>query len=114
MLKTHKDLLAWQKSMDLVEAVYSLSKNFPPSERQGLTDQLRRCAVSVPSNLAEGAARNSKKDFARFLHISLGSLSEMETQLLIAQRLKYIDTIPLQELTEVKRMILGLVRSIGE
>ena len=81
----HKKLDVWKYSMDLVVHVYKITSNFPKSEVYGLTSQMRRCAVSVPSNIAEGAARNSNKEYNRFLAIALGSLSELETQLLIAE-----------------------------
>ena len=84
----HKDLEVWIKSMDLVEDVYALSKFFPNDEKFGLTNQIRRASVSVPSNISEGAARKSDKEFIQFLYIALGSLSELETQYLIAVRLK--------------------------
>ena len=89
-IKTHKDLDVWKKSMDLVEGVYRLTKSFPDSEKYGLTNQMRRCAVSIPSNIAEGAGRNSKKEFKQFLYISLGSISELETQLIISSKLNYL------------------------
>ena len=80
----HKDLDVWKKSMDLVEAVYALTKSFPDDERFGLTNQIQRAAVSVPSNIAEGSARKSDKELIQFIYIALGSLSEIETQYLIA------------------------------
>ena len=89
-IKIHKDLDVWKKSMDLVEGVYRLTKSFPDSEKYGLTNQMRRCAVSIPSNIAEGAGRNSKKEFKQFLYISLGSISELETQLIISSKLNYL------------------------
>ncbi|MCK0125010.1 four helix bundle protein [Gelidibacter sp. F2691] len=85
----HKDLDVWKKSMDLVEVVYRLSSQFPSDERFGLTSQMRRAAVSLPSNIAEGAGRKSDKELIQFLHIALGSLGELDTQYLIAVRLKY-------------------------
>jgi len=111
-LKTHKDLDAWKRSMDLVETIYKATKEFPPEELYGLTSQLRRAAVSIPSNIAEGAARNSTKEFLQFLHVSLGSLSEVETQIIIAKRLSYLDdTSAVEEQIEtVRRLILGLIR----
>jgi four helix bundle protein len=85
-----KDLRAWQHSMDLVEIVYELTKRFPKEEAYGLVDQMRRAAVSIPSNIAEGNGRESKLEFRRFMRIAKGSADELETQLLIAVRLKYI------------------------
>jgi four helix bundle protein len=105
----HKDLDAWKKSMDLVECIYRLSNNFPDSEKFGLTSQIRRAAISIPSNIAEGAARKSDKELVQFIHISLGSLSEVETQYLIAIRLKFVkkDDVLLQLINDVKKLLLG-------
>ncbi len=89
-MKTHKDLEIWQKGIDLVENIYSHSRKFPQEEIYGLTAQMRRSAISIPSNIAEGAARQSDKEFIQFLYISLGSLSELETQCLIGHRLGYL------------------------
>jgi len=92
----HKDLIIWQKSMDLVEEIYKITSSFPKDKIFGLTSQIKRAIISVPSNIAKGAARATNKDFKKFLYIALGSLSEVETQLLIAKRLNYIldcDTI---------------------
>jgi len=85
--RTHRDLLAWQEGMTLVELVYKAATSFPRDEVFGLTAQLRRAAVSVPSNVAEGAARNSSREFVRFLGITCGSIAEVETQLELAIRL---------------------------
>ena len=111
-VKTHKDLDAWKKAIELVEAVYGLTKAFPKTEMYGLTNQLRRAAVSIPSNIAEGAARSSTKEFVQFLHIALGSVSEVETQLIIAQRLDYADDANSieEQIEAVRRLILGLIR----
>jgi four helix bundle protein len=87
----HKELDVWKCSMDLVEAIYKVSSKFPEHERYGLTSQLRRAAISVPSNIAEGTARKGDKELMQFLSIALGSLAELETQYIIAQRLSYID-----------------------
>ncbi|MCB9082604.1 MAG: four helix bundle protein, partial [Lewinellaceae bacterium] len=87
----HKDLDAWKISMELVQWIYEVTRDFPNQELYGLTNQLRRSAVSIPSNIAEGAARNSDKDFLRFLYIALGSLAEVETQLIIAINLGYLN-----------------------
>jgi len=110
-IKTHKDLDVWKKSMDLVEGVYRLTKSFPDAEKYGLTNQIRRCVVSISSNIAEGAARNTDKEFGQFCYIALGSLSELETQLLIAERLKYSQNIDiLENVVEIRRMLLGLIK----
>ena len=108
-MKSHKDLVVWKNAISLVTAIYVASQEFPSSECYGLTSQIRRAAVSVPSNIAEGAARGSKKEFTRFLRIALGSLSEIETQLLIAANLTYLnDTEELDaEITQIRKMLLG-------
>ena len=111
-MKTHKDLFVWQKPMDMVEAIYELTRNIPQSELYGLTNQIRRCAVSIPSNIAEGAARNSHKEFVQFLYIALGSIAELETQLIIAKRLRFVDVIPCDELDEIKKMLVGLIKNV--
>ena len=111
-LRTHKDLDAWRRGLDLVEVVYKVTKAFPQEELYGLTNQLRRAVVSVPSNIAEGAARGSQKEFIQFLHIALGSLSEVETQLVIAKRLGYLDSLDSieEQIQTVRKLILGLIR----
>jgi four helix bundle protein len=91
-----RELKAWQLSMDLAERVYLLTDAFPKSETYGLTSQIRRAAVSVPSNLAEGCGRDSTKEFLHFIAIAVGSICEIETQLLLSQRLKYINTSDLE------------------
>jgi four helix bundle protein len=91
-VKTHKDLDVWKEAMSLARAVYALTQSFPKEEVYGLTDQIRRSAVSVPSNIAEGAARGSDKDFIKFLSIALGSLAELETQLMLAESFGYAHT----------------------
>jgi four helix bundle protein len=89
-MRSHEKLDVWKASIDLVLEIYRMTGGFPSDERFGLTSQIRRASVSIPSNIAEGAARNSDSDFVRFLYISQGSASEVETQLLIASRLGYI------------------------
>lgn len=115
-MKTHHDLKVWNLSLDFVTKIYRLSQDFPKSELYGLTNQIRRSAISIPSNIAEGAARTSVKEFNNFLSISLGSISELETQLLIAKNLDYISddqmTLYLQELTEIRKMTIGLKKSL--
>ncbi len=110
-VKNHKDLDVWKFSMDLVEEIYRVSGKFPSSEMYGLTSQIRRAAVSVPSNIAEGAARQGHKEFIQFLYISLGSLSEVETQVMLAQRLYYLTDIHalLDMITKIKKMLNGLI-----
>jgi four helix bundle protein len=110
-LKTHKDLEVWKRSLDLVEKVYSMTRSFPKEEVYGLTLQMRRSAVSVPSNIAEGAARGSKKEFIQFLYIALGSLEELETQFILACRVGLMSDRSLSStIEEVRKMLLGLLR----
>ncbi len=110
-IKTHKDLDVWNKAMELAEKIYLLTKELPKEEQFGLTSQIRRAAISVPSNIAEGAARNSDKEFLQFLYVALGSLSEIETQLLLAARLKLISGTSLSDDVEsVRKLLLGLIR----
>ena len=89
-IRSHKDLQVWQEAMVLVTEIYRLSENFPESEKFGLTSQIRRSAISIPSNIAEGFARKGNKELIQFLYISIGSLSELETQYEIAKNLNYI------------------------
>jgi four helix bundle protein len=112
--RKHHDLLAWQQAIKLVEVVYHATQSFPREELYGLTSQIRRSAVSVPSNIAEGAARLSTKEFLHFLVMARGSLSELETQLIIAQNLGYLtDTKKLFELLEkVFGLVGGLIKSM--
>ena len=91
--RKYQKLLVWQEAMDLVVGVYRITERLPATERFGLCQQLRRAAVSIPSNIAEGAGRHSDKEFIRFLNIANGSLLEVETQLLIALQLQYIEEI---------------------
>ena len=86
-----KQLEVWQKSINLTTKIYEATKSFPTEEKFGLISQIRRCSVSIPSNIAEGWARNTTKEYLRFLYISRGSITELETQLIIALNLKYID-----------------------
>jgi four helix bundle protein len=115
-VKDYRELIVWQKAMDLVEATYRTTGNFPKEELYGLTSQMRRAAVSIPSNIAEGQARNTTRDFLHFLAVAYGSLKEIETQVLIAERLGYISdhqSITLvQRTTEVARLISGLANSL--
>jgi four helix bundle protein len=114
--RPHRRLIVWSKSMDLVTRVYSVSGRFPPSERYGLTGQMRRAAVSVPSNIAEGAARKGQKDYVRFLYTARASLSELDTQLEIGARLAFVSAAEQAELQqgidEVSRMLNSMIRSL--
>jgi four helix bundle protein len=111
--RKHHDLLAWQEGIKLVKAVYGLTKAFPRDEQFALTSQMRRAAVSIPSNIAEGAARGTQKEFAHFLTLARGSLSELETQLTISRELGYAsDTSEIDALVDrVFRLIAGLITS---
>jgi four helix bundle protein len=115
-MKSHKDLDVWKRSVKLVTMIYQITKNFPKEEIYGITNQIRRAAVSIPSNISEGAARSHSKEFIQFLFISLGSLSELETQIIISANLKYLvitdSTIIQKELSDIRKMILGLIRSL--
>ena len=110
---TFKDLLAWQKSLTLAKKVYQVTGNFPTEERFGLVNQMRRCAVSIPSNIAEGYGRGSDKELLRFLYVALGSSNELETQLILSLELSFMkeeDSRMLQGLnTGVNKMILSLI-----
>ena len=114
MRRKHHDLVAWTLSIRLVKEVYRLTCTFPNSEVYGLVSQMRRAAVSVPSNIAEGAARTTPKEFAHFLGIARGSLSELETQIVISKELGYLsDTAALDELVDrTFGLIGGLVTAI--
>jgi four helix bundle protein len=118
MAQHYKDLVAWQKAMDLVVDVYKASESFPRRETYSLTDQIRRAAVSVPSNIAEGQAHFSRGEFLHFLRHSSGSLAELETQILLAERLEYLPEIQAQSLLdrihEVGRILSGLIGSLNK
>ena len=112
----YRDLKVWQKGIDFVQEVYRISSSFPDDERFGLTAQIRRAAVSVPSNIAEGRGRGSDKEFIRFIHIALGSLAEVDTQLEVAVRLHFIREQETQQarttLVEIRRMLFALKNSL--
>lgn len=115
-IKSYKDLVVWQKSMLLTEKIYELSSLFPVEEKFGLASQMRRSAVSIPSNIAEGRGRSTRKDFAQFLHIALGSASELETQVELARRLSLAKkgeyTVIVSLLIEVKKMLASMLSSL--
>ena len=112
---SYRDLIVWQKSMQLVREIYIETKNFPKEEMYGLVSQIRRCAISIPSNIAEGRGRNSDKEFIRFLQISLGSVYELQTQLELSSQLNYINNIDnlLNLSIEIEKMINTLITKKG-
>jgi len=115
-MHNYKELKIWKKSIDLAEDVYKHLNSYPNDERYNLTAQLRRCSVSIPSNIAEGAGRNSDKDFMRFLGIALGSAFELQTHLILSNRLKLLSDIDFDELNdsldELMKMIWGFKKSL--
>ena len=116
--KCYRDLIVWQRSMILVEEIYAMSKSFPKDELYGLTSQLRRSAISIPSNIAEGEGRKSENEFKRFLYIAKGSLCELETQVIIAEKLNYLNSKQLNFILslsdEIGRLVSGLISSISK
>ncbi|MFM7165829.1 MAG: four helix bundle protein [Planctomycetaceae bacterium] len=115
MAQHFRELIAWQKAMDLVTQIYAVTLGFPSDERYGLTSQMRRCSVSIPSNIAEGQARNSTGEFKQFIGVARGSIAELTTQILIAERLGFLSdgkkTIEMAE--EVGRILTGLSQSLS-
>jgi four helix bundle protein len=116
MGRSYRELVAWRKAMKFVVAIYEATQTFPSEERYGLTNQLRRAAVSVPSNIAEGQARFSQKEFHHFLSIARGSMAEIETQLFLAKDLQYLSAsksaMLLATADELGRILNGLIASI--
>ncbi len=117
-IRTYRDLLVWQKAMGLVTEVYRISRAFPREEVYGLTSQLRRCAVSIPSNIAEGYGRSATKDYIRFLRVAMGSLYELQTQVQIAVNLDYLtsgSSDPVFDLArEIERMMSSLLSKLHD
>ncbi len=117
-MKSHKDLIVWQKSMDHVAAIYVATKAFPKEELFGIVSQMRRAAVSIPSNIAEGYGRLYDKETVKFLSNALGSASELETQLIISKDLGYLSIEDFQKLTnqieEIIRMLSALIKSANQ
>ena len=115
-MRPHEKLDVWKMSVEMVTKVYQFTKGFPADERFGLTSQIRRAAVSVPANIAEGAARQHNKEFLQFLFVAQGSTSELETEILIAKNLGYLDEVKYRELHEgintIARMLVGLTNHI--
>jgi len=117
-MNSYRDLIVWQKSMNLVTIIYKLIAKFPDDEKFGITSQIKRSAVSIPSNIAEGYGRNYRKDYSRFLQIARGSLYESQTQLEIAVNLCFINTDDLKEIKElsleVEKMLNSLIKKLEE
>ena len=111
-----KDLIVWKKAIELVTDVYKMTQGFPSKETFGLTSQMRRAAISIPSNIAEGSSRRTARDFAQFLHVALGSATELETQLIIARNLDYLERgiydQATSKLSEICKMLHGLLKKI--
>lgn len=117
-MRDFRDLDIWKKSIDLVELIYIVTKKFPDDEKYGLTSQIRRAAISIPSNISEGCGRNTNKDFIRFLYNSFGSIKEIECQIIIAEKLKYLDrdsfdTI-IKELDDIGKMVRGFINYLSK
>ena len=115
-IRTYRDLIVWRKSVALVTSVYRATKDFPSHELYGLTSQMRRCAVSVPSNIAEGYGRRATGDYLRFLQIGIGSVYELQTQLEISKNFGYLaesdSTRLLEDLAEIERMLASLTSKL--
>jgi four helix bundle protein len=116
MTKPHHNLKVWQKSRNFVKQIYQITAKLPDEEKFGLTSQMRRAAISIPSNIAEGAGRNSRKEFANFLGICQGSIAELETQILVGQDIGYFQNNSaqslLEELDEISKMVIGLRKAL--
>jgi len=116
-MKTHKDLDVWKASIAFVTRLYEVTINFPQHELYGIVSQIRRASVSIPVNIAEGAARNHRKEFNQFIGISLGSAAELETLMIISKNLKYLDEelymIIKQDLDKIFRMLISLHRALS-
>jgi len=116
MIKDFKDLIVWQRAMELVTEVYRLVKKLPNEERFALSDQIRRSAISIPSNIAEGQGRNSTKEFIHFLSIAKGSKAELETQLLLGVKINYLTNLEIETsmklIQEVGKMLNALQKSL--
>ncbi len=112
MLNSYKELIVWQKSFELVKKIYKITENFPKSEIYGLTSQVRRASVSIPSNIAEGFVRKHKKEFSQFISIAFGSGAELETQLLLSKELKFITDKDFNEIDGLLQEIMKMLNSL--
>jgi len=117
-MTSYKELLVWQKSVELVKSIYRITKKYPGEEKFGLVDQMRRASVSIPSNIAEGKSRKTDKEFIQFLYTSRGSSAELETQIYLSKKLGFIDESTYQKTNEqceeVGRMLSGLIKSLDK
>ncbi len=117
-IKTFRDLIVWQKAIELVILIYRITKTFPEDERFGLVSQIRRASISIPSNIAEGYGRNHTNDYLRFLQIAVGSVYELQTQLIISHNLGYLSKELFKETEEktreVERILIGLIKKIKQ
>ena len=117
-VKDYKDLKVWQKGIEIVDRTYSLTDGFPKSELYGLAGQMKRAAISIPSNIAEGFVRRGSKEYRQFLHVSLGSCAELDTQMIIAHRRKYVNDNEFEQLSEElnheTRMLVSLIGKIDD
>ena len=117
-INSYKELIAWQKAMDLVLEIYGITQTFPQHEKFGLVSQMNRAVVSVPTNIAEGWGRSSRPNYLQFLRISRGSLMELETLLIIASKLSYIENIIFERISNLidntGRILQGLIKSLQE
>ncbi len=117
-MHNYRELKIWQRSMDFVEKIYQVSSEFPKEEKYGLTAQIRACVVSIPSNISEGAGRGTNKQFKRFLEFSMGSINEVQTQLELAFRVKYLSKniyeSLIDEALQIYKMILGFYNSLKD
>jgi four helix bundle protein len=109
LIRSYRDLRVWQRGMDLVEAIYVITQSFPKQEIYGLTSQVRRAAVSIPANIAEGHSREHTKEFRNFLSMAQGSISELETELEIATRLGYL---PAEQFSQLMAQVAGLAKQV--
>lgn len=117
-MTSHKELKVWKKGIELVKVIYDITNDFPKTEQFGLTSQIRRCSVSIPSNIAEGCGRHSDKELIHFLYITLGSASELETQIIISQELGFLEKEKSENIQvlilEIIKMTSSLIKSIKD
>jgi len=116
-VKSYKDLIVWQKAMDMTESLYRIVKKLPKEETYALSDQMRRAAISIPSNIAEGFGRNSKKEYLQFLYIANGSICELETQLMLCVRANYLNETEIQPimclLSEIGKILMTITKKLS-